>query len=185
MAGEDTMDRILVVPGLHGSGPAHWQSWIEPLLGAGRVEQADWSVPDLDRWAARVEQEVLRQQAPVFLVAHSFGCLASAVAAQRVPGRVAGALFVAPANPEKFGISARMPTDRLDFPSVLAASRNDPWMSYAASRSWAARWDAELVDLGKAGHVNTDSGHGPWPDGLALFERLRQQALLPAESQPA
>ena len=179
------MDRILVVPGLHGSGAAHWQSWIEPLLGAGRVEQADWSEPDLDRWAARVEQEVLRRHAPVFLVAHSFGCLASAVAAHRMPGRVAGALFVAPANPEKFGIGKRIPSDRFDFPSLLAASRNDPWMSYASARSWAARWDSELVDLGNAGHVNTDSGHGPWPEGLALFERLRQQTQMPAEHRPA
>ncbi|HEY9194000.1 MAG TPA: alpha/beta hydrolase [Methyloversatilis sp.] len=179
------MDRILVVPGLHGSGPAHWQSWIEPLLGAGRVEQADWSVPDIDRWATRVEQAVLRQQAPVFLVAHSFGCLASAVAAHRMPGRIAGALFVAPANPEKFGIAARIPDVRFDFPSVLAASRNDPWMSYASAQSWAGRWGAELVDLGNAGHVNTDSGHGPWPEGLVLVERLRQQARLAAEPRLA
>lgn len=168
------MERILVVPGLDGSGPGHWQSWIEPLLGAIRVEQADWTLPDIDLWSARVAEEIQQAPGPVWLVAHSFGCLASAVAAQRLPGRVAGALFVAPANPEKFGITARIPGDAFAFPLVVAASRNDPWMKFLSAASWADRWGARLVDLGNAGHVNTESGHGPWPEGLALFRQLQQ-----------
>jgi uncharacterized protein len=169
------MNQILVVPGLNGSGPDHWQSWIEPLLGADRVEQADWSAPDIDLWSARVEQEIRRRPAPVWLVAHSFGCLASAVAARRVPDRVAGVLWVAPANPGKFGVTDRIPVDAFAFPSVMAASRNDPWMSYPCAANWAGRWGARLVDLGPAGHVNSESGFGPWPDGVALFRALQNE----------
>ena len=25
---------------------------------------------------------------------------------------------------------------------------------------------AKLVDAGFSGHINTESGHGPWPEGL-------------------
>ncbi len=166
----------LIIPGLNGSGPAHWQSWIEPLLGAVRVEQSDWDTPDIDRWSTRIEEEVGRQPAPIWLVAHSFGCLASVVAAHRMQDRIAGALFVAPACPEKFGVTARLPVTAFGFPSVLAASRNDPWMKYLTAVAWAERWGSRLVDLGAAGHVNTDSGHGPWPEGLALFRQLQQSA---------
>ena len=168
------MAPILVVPGRNGSGPDHWQSWMASLLGADRVEQADWTQPDIDLWAAQVESAIRTQRAPVWLVAHSFGCLASVVAAGRAPERVAGALFVAPACPEKFGITARIPAVQRTFPAVLAASRTDPWMKYLSAVAWADRWGARLVDLGAAGHVNVESGHGAWPEGLALFRDLQR-----------
>ncbi|MBE3032888.1 MAG: serine hydrolase family protein, partial [Actinobacteria bacterium] len=78
---------ILTVPGLHGSGPGHWQTrWEQRFPAWRRVEQADWSTPDLPRWSARVGEAVraalaerppTRSKRPVILVAHSFGCLAS------------------------------------------------------------------------------------------------------------
>ncbi|WP_439535559.1 RBBP9/YdeN family alpha/beta hydrolase [Methyloversatilis sp.] len=169
-------DPVLVVPGLNGSGPAHWQSWIEALIGAQRVEQDDWTRPDIDLWSARVEQAIVAQARPVWLVAHSFGCLASMVAASRQADRIAGALLVAPASPDKFGITARIPDTPFPFPTVLAASRNDPWMTFMSAMHWADRWGARLVDLGEAGHVNTESGHGPWPAGLELFSQLQASA---------
>lgn len=172
------MDSVLVVPGLNGSGPEHWQSWIEPLLGATRVEQADWSQPDIDLWSARVADAVRQAPGRVWLVAHSFGCLASSVAAQTVGERIAGALFVAPASPDKFSITERIPASALPFPAIVAASRNDPWMKFLAAASWAERWGAQLVDLGNAGHVNTESGHGAWPEGLELFRRLQRSTSL-------
>lgn len=36
-------DTVLVIPGLRGSGPGHWQSWFEcEVEGAVRVPQTDW-----------------------------------------------------------------------------------------------------------------------------------------------
>ena len=47
--------RLLVVPGLQDSGPAHWQSWLQgQYRDSLRVRQRDWTVPDLERWAARI-----------------------------------------------------------------------------------------------------------------------------------
>ncbi|MDF6676684.1 alpha/beta hydrolase, partial [Escherichia coli] len=50
---------ILTVPGLHGSGPGHWQTrWEQRFPAWRRVEQTDWSTPDLPRWSARVGDAV-------------------------------------------------------------------------------------------------------------------------------
>lgn len=172
------MASTLIVPGLHGSGPAHWQSWLEELLpDARRVHQDDWSCPALPAWAERVTTEIDHARGPVLLVAHSFGCLASAVAATRRPQRVAGLLLVAPADPEKFGVAAALPTTPFAVPSIVVASTNDPWVGIGTARTWAQRWGSRLVNVGAKGHINTDAGFGPWPEGRALYESLAAEAV--------
>ena len=80
----------LIVPGFHGSGPTHWQSWFEAHLpDARRVIGIDWEAPVLARWAGAVRDAIDRAPGPVWVVAHSFGCLASVVAAADRPERVA------------------------------------------------------------------------------------------------
>lgn len=171
------MSAILIVPGLRGSGPGHWQTWWEAREPrSARVEQADWHTPDLSRWSGRVGAAIDRAEAPVWLVAHSFGCLASVHAAARRPGKVAGALLVAPANPDKFGVGPDLPGERLPCPSLLVASLDDPWMSFGRAADWSARWGSRLVNLGRAGHINVESGFGPWPRGPRLLEELRRTA---------
>jgi hypothetical protein len=46
------------------------------------------------------------------------------------------------------------------------ASRNDPYASYDESEEISYAWGSRLLDAGEAGHINLDSGHGPWPEGL-------------------
>jgi hypothetical protein len=172
------MTTILIVPGLRGSGPDHWQSWWEAREPrSARAEQDDWHTPDLSRWSARVGEALGRAEAPVWLVAHSFGCLASVHAAARHPGRVAGALLVAPANPDKFGVGPDLPAQRLPYPSLLVGSLDDPWMSFERAADWSARWGSRLVNLGRAGHINVESGFGPWPRGPRLLEELQHAAV--------
>ena len=64
---------------------------------------------------------------------------------------------------------ADLPAGPLPFPAVLVASRDDPYGSYADSEALAKTWDVELVDAGTSGHLNDESGHGPWPEGLMRF----------------
>jgi predicted alpha/beta hydrolase family esterase len=101
--------RLLIVPGLRDSGPAHWQTWLQSLhRGSLRVVQRDWHTPDLDRWALRIASTLERAGpgAPWLVAAHSFGCLALArhIALHGADG-LAGALLVAPADPDKFGVA--------------------------------------------------------------------------------
>lgn len=184
------LSTTLIVPGLHGSGPAHWQTWMQArIAGARRVEQQDWDSPVLARWAGAVRREIDRAAGTVFLVAHSFGALAAVCAASDRRERVAGALLVAPADPERFtaaglrrpedeyadaGVGPELPASQLGFPSIVVASADDPWLKLTRAAWWADRWGSRFQCLGNAGHINVDSGYGPWPEGLRLFEELRR-----------
>lgn len=178
---------ILIVPGYTNSGPDHWQSrWQARLSTARRVEQAEWSKPVREDWVAKVAEAVNEAEKPVVLVAHSLGVATAvqAIGAFRKP--VAGAFFVAPpdvANPEirpkhlmTFGPYPRAP---LPFPTLVIASRNDHFGSFAQAEDIAAAWGAQLLDAGNAGHINAESGFGPWPEGSLTFARFLSR-LTPA-----
>ncbi|HYP58619.1 MAG TPA: alpha/beta hydrolase [Beijerinckia sp.] len=168
---------ILVIPGLGGSGPDHWQSrWDSKLPTARRVIQADWDRPRLDAWRGRIIEEVERAELPVVFVAHSLGALAVVHAAPFLPEKVKGAFLVAPPSLESVGAIAEidpafvaLPDTLLPFAALVIASRDDPYSSYADSEAFAQKFGAELVDAGLSGHINSESGHGPWPEGLMRF----------------
>ncbi len=166
-------ETTLIVPGLNSSGPLHWQTWFEHQIpNAVRVIQSDWKGADLPKWASRVRREISRQSGPLLIVAHSFGALVAAQAAEDHRHRIAGALLVAPADPERFGVSDLLPHRPLGFPAVVVTSSNDPWISAERAARLAGAWDADFVNLGAAGHINAESGYGPWPGGLRLLQRL-------------
>lgn len=175
----------LIVPGFHGSGPSHWQSWLQDRVPqARRVAGIDWERPVLADWAAAVGRGIDTAPGPVLVVAHSFGCLASVCAAARRPQRVAGLMLVAPADPERFSpaglreeaqdsISHAIPDRPLGMPCLVVASTNDPWVRLSSAAYWADKWGGSMVNVGAAGHINVDSGHGPWPQGIELLDALR------------
>jgi uncharacterized protein len=172
--------RLLVIPGLRDSGPAHWQTWLEGqyLKRAHRVRQADWDAPDLLFWAARIRDTLARHPPSRWVaVAHSFGCLALLrylleCDAAGEPSGVQGALLVAPADPAKFGVALQLPLSRLAVPTVLIASETDPWMRFESACRWSRVWGSRLVSLGDAGHINTESGFGPLPQAKSIVETM-------------
>jgi predicted alpha/beta hydrolase family esterase len=169
---------LLIVPGLGNSGPDHWQSrWQERLSTARRIEQTNWDSAGLGEWTERIIEAVAKSARPVVLIGHSLGVPAIAHAAGSFEsGKVRGAFLVAPPSEEKLrevaGVDpafAPFPRGPLSFPALLVASRNDHYANYRASEDLALDWGANLVDAGEAGHINADSGHGPWPEGLMRF----------------
>jgi predicted alpha/beta hydrolase family esterase len=179
-----TMNTVVLVPGLNDSGPQHWQSlWQRRLPGAVRVEQAQWSLPDLERWSANVGS-VLDTVDDCWIVAHSFGCLATMYALARrfddgALGNVRGVFLVAPADPDKFGVAARLP-GRLPIEGRLVASLSDPWFAWQRAERWAERWGLPAICAGDAGHINVESGHGSWWEGWGWFQQLRAETPPPA-----
>ncbi|HEX5805256.1 MAG TPA: alpha/beta hydrolase [Macromonas sp.] len=178
--------QVLVLPGWHSSGPAHWQSRWESLHGYRRVDQHDWTTPRRGDWLARLDEVVLGTDGPVLLVAHSLGCVLLAAWAkfscQR--DRVQGALLVAPADTEQDALRVQLPgwaplvREPLPFDSVVVASSNDPFCTLARAQSLAHGWGSRFLDAGPLGHLNADSGLGDWPEGHALLEPwLRAQPL--------
>jgi predicted alpha/beta hydrolase family esterase len=57
----------------------------------------------------------------------------------------------------------------LTFPSIVIASTNDVYVSVERARQFADAWGSRLVLIGDAGHINGDSGHGPWPEGEKML----------------
>ncbi len=177
--------RFVIVPGLYGSGPGHWQTLWETRLAATRVEQDDWSTADIDRWAGRLAATFAGIQGSTIVIAHSFGCLALVRAWPHISQRVRGALLVAPADPARFALTAAAVGGPVDAPVHLVASRTDPWLGFEEARTLARHWRCELVDAGAAGHINLASGHGKWSAGWQmLYDLLRRCAPAPTASAP-
>ena len=200
--------RLLISPGLGDSGPKHWQSLWESSHGpdrALRVRRSDesWSRPRLLSWRAELD-ELLRavdaRGERVVVAAHSLGCLNLAdwivsTACSAEPERrrvVAGAMMVAPPNPER---DASVPAGvrefadvvhgsgaaELSMPLVVVASEDDPFASLEFTTRLARRWGANrLWNVGKRGHVNADSGLGAWEEGWRVFER---EVVLPCRDE--
>ncbi|WP_416759858.1 RBBP9/YdeN family alpha/beta hydrolase [Roseateles sp. So40a] len=171
--------RLLIIPGLHDSGPAHWQSWLEQQYrDAHRVRQRDFSQPDLERWSDRIHARIENAGPGEWIaVAHSFGCLALAHHLQRHPDSpVREALLVAPAEPDKFGLAESLPHQRLGRPTALIASQNDPWMSASSALRWATRWGSSYSNIGLVGHINSEAGFGPFPLAKRWVEAARARA---------
>lgn len=172
--------RLLVVPGLHDSGPGHWQTWLQAQhRGAVRVRQRDWREAQLERWSERIDHTLALHPGSSFVaVAHSFGCLALADhLARRADSPVIAALLVAPAEPDRFGLGSRLPPQRLPRSTTMVLSDTDPWMKPAGARRWAQRWGCHGVNLGDAGHINVESGHGSLPLAARWVQAVVQRVL--------
>jgi predicted alpha/beta hydrolase family esterase/catechol 2,3-dioxygenase-like lactoylglutathione lyase family enzyme len=103
---------------------------------------------------------------PAVLVAHSAGCLTVAFWARRHTGPVRAALLVTPPYVEQ------VPRQRLPFPAIVVASRDDPHAAFAEQQRLAEQWGAELFDAGHVGHLDSATGFGPWPQGEELLRAV-------------
>lgn len=193
---------VLIVPGLRDAAPGHWQTLLADelrRLGAPvyEVPPMGRNTLDLISRVMAIERVVQSIQAPagsLRIVAHSGGCIMLAhwalgtLLGGRVPvsaSCVGGALLATPPDfdtPMPDGYPSLdalrdadwlpVPRITLPFPSLIAASLNDPLASYEAVQAMAVDWGSRLVDLGQVGHLNPASGYGHFPLALALIRQL-------------
>ena len=173
------MAAFLIVHGLGGSGPEHWQTWLAGRLRDRGLEVAYPLLPDPDSprpdvWLAALRAELERLRAEdTTVLCHSLGSLLWLHHAARDPGeQVARALLVAPPQPdddepESAGFRP-VPLDRGGVAAaaretVLVCSTDDPWCPPDVSRRIGEKAGVPIRWLEQAGHVNADSGYGPWP----------------------
>lgn len=175
---------VLTIPGLWSSGPDHWQSHWERLAPASfrRVNQHDWETPRLEDWLAALDTAVAEAGSDVLLAAHSLGCALVCHWAHRTRTPARGALLVAPSDVEAPSYPSGptgfepMPLERLRMRSIVVASDDDPYVSPARARAFAAAWGSRLVEVRGQGHVNSASRLAAWPLGLSLLRELRADA---------
>ncbi|WP_404337935.1 RBBP9/YdeN family alpha/beta hydrolase [Sphingomonas sp. MMS12-HWE2-04] len=175
--------KLLIVPGIDGSGARHWQSeWERDLEDCHRVELGCWDQPIRNVWISRIDQAVHDARGDVVLVAHSLGCQAVAWWARLLGASgvssVRAALLVAPPDLDRQDVDRRLdrfapnPEAAFPCPALVVASRDDPYATIGRSREIADQWGAAFVDVGELGHINADSGIADWPDGQALVDLL-------------
>jgi predicted alpha/beta hydrolase family esterase len=177
---------ILIVPGLRDDVAEHWQTWL-----ASRLQRVRTVPPmgrdDLDcaRRVAAIEREATAIDGPLILVAHSGGVIMTAHWARLSKRRVQGALLATPPDFEQpmpagyptmealqQGDWLPVPRNRLPFPSIVAASRDDPLGRIDRVTKLARDWGSRVVDLGAVGHLNPASGFGQWPQAEELVREL-------------
>jgi uncharacterized protein len=173
---------ILIIPGHLGAGEDHWQSrWESKLKTAYRVKQSNWTKPVLVDWLSTLRSALRQAEQPIVLVAHGLGVVAvchlvHSPARNGSADTIAGAFMVAPvsdasivADPRIDPSFAPTPRSRLPFHCHVIASSNDPFCGLPVAQEMAKDWGATLANAGEAGHIDPDSGHGPWPEGLMSF----------------
>lgn len=174
----------LIVPGLNNSGPEHWQSfWEKSLPDTDRVEQENWDHPEKDDWISRLSRYVEKLQTDTVFVAHSLGSITCVEWLLRFENpHVKGAFLVAPADADSVEIIrdfAPVPLEKLPIPSLIVASRNDPFVTFDRAEAFSKAWGSRLVDIGNLGHINAKTRLGEWPEGrryLSEFESSLSQA---------
>lgn len=167
----------LIVPGVGGSDDQHWQSKLEQKLQNVTRVQQNWNAPILEQWIKNWINTVEKIKAPIQVIAHSFGCLTTLAALAKFPHlqtKIKKLILVAPANPtrfSKFGFSHGQHDNyshyfkqlKVNVPSVLIASENDPWLSLQDAQMYAQHWQMPMHNLGRVGHINVASGFGHFP----------------------
>jgi uncharacterized protein len=172
---------VFILPGLGGAGPEHWQTaWEKAFPSFSRVVQANWDRPVYEEWAARLSEAVEASTRPAVLVAHSLGTSLTMRWSFDQPAlarKVAGAFLVAPTDRDHFDRAPDSPLhsfgpmilEKLPFPSVVVASRNDDRVSFERAEAFAAAWGSRLIDAGNLGHIGSAARLGVWPFGLFWF----------------
>lgn len=175
---------LLMVPGYTGSGPRHWQTlWEQQRSSARRVEMPDWDHPDRAAWIEALDRAVQASAEPPVLIAHSCGVSTVVHWAAMGARPVRAALLVAPPDTESSSYPREamtfhpLPEIRLPFPSMVVASSNDPYCTSERAETLARVWGSQLVNVGPCGHLNTDAGFGPWPEGERILVTLIGEPL--------
>ena len=177
---------IVIVPGLRDHVPEHWQTLLEPKLPeAVCVPRMERDKLSCAAWIAELDRTLAVISGPVVLVAHSAGCMITVHWAKRHHRSIKGALLAAPPDfesplPEGYPTqqvlrdNGWIPTPRspLLFPTIVAASTNDPLGRYDRVAELAAAWGSRVVNVGAVGHLNPAAGYGEWPRALEFIREL-------------
>lgn len=183
---------LLLIHGLDGSGEGHWQHWLahkaaERGLNVHFPELPSKESPNLLYWLSLLHLEAVAAGAQTTLVTHSLGAYlwlhyASLKGAQRLD-RV---LLVAPPGETEVRESGRVRgllNIPLDAARIRSAARevlvigtaNDPYNQKGAEQSYAKPLGLPYLGLpASAGHINIESGFGPWPFALEWTQKRKK-----------
>jgi predicted alpha/beta hydrolase family esterase len=178
---------FLILHGLGGSGPGHWQPWLADRLARdGHTvrfpDLPDPHSPDPQVWKLAVLAEladgptafggVCPDGGERVVICHSLSCIAWLAASEEIERPVDRVALVAPPS-----LGSGVPEVLPFFPVIATAqgvaaaahhtrlicSDDDPYCPEGAATLYGGPLDLP-IDLHRGrGHLNIDSGLGPWP----------------------
>jgi uncharacterized protein len=171
---------FLILHGLEGSGPDHWQTWLAGRLGERGESVAYPDLPDPfdpqpDLWLAVLRSELAAMEGERIVLCHSLACrlwllhahahVGSAHVAERV-------LLVAPPCVDNIEQVVRFDTFGVSGDDVRRAapvtrmlcSDADPYCPVGAVAVYGEPLELDYEVIPGGGHLNPDAGYGPWPE---------------------
>ena len=162
---------FLILHGLEGSGPGHWQTWLAARLRADNERVAypdlpDADMPSLAAWRSALEGELLAlPEGETIVVCHSLSCLLWLHHVGEGGAQADRALLVAPPS-ESAGVPQIAGFFPVPLPALtgarLVCGDNDPYCPEGAQHVYGVLGIPVDVIPGGA-QLNPDAGYGPWP----------------------
>jgi uncharacterized protein len=162
---------FLILHGLQGSGPGHWQSWLAARLRAAGERVAFPDLPDADSpspfaWRATLDGEVAALPGSAIVVCHSLACLLWLHHVADGGAQAERVLLVAPPS-ESGGIAEIAGFFPVPLPALtgarLVCSDDDPYCPEGAARLYGEPLGIPVDVLAGKRHMNPEVGYGPWP----------------------
>ncbi len=173
------MSSYLILHGLGGSGPHHWQTWLSHELAERNYHVSyptfsNFDAPNKEIWLEELTSawQEIPEKDNLIVVTHSLGCLLwlHFSASQRI--RIAKkAILVAPPSP-----AGVLPEAKSFFPvplgrNELKRAADETLFVHSSNDHYCSMKDVtnymnlgfSTITLPNMGHINTDSGHGKWP----------------------
>jgi predicted alpha/beta hydrolase family esterase len=176
--------KVLLLHGWGGSDYPHWQSWLAGELAkdygcVNFLKFSDFDHPKLAVWL-REAKAALEEFRPDIVICHSLAnTLWFHLCKQKKELRELQKLYlVAPPSIEcdiaelsEF-FPVVVPKQLFAKEALLITSTNDPYMTQEEAKKVQKELDVPMKVIQNGGHLNADSGYGPWPWMLSEVESL-------------
>ncbi len=166
--------KVLLLHGWGGSDSPHWQSWLASQIAKeyGKVsflKFSNFDFPQKDLWKEELNKE-LDSFKPDIVVCHSLAnTLWFHLCNEQNLQKVDKLFLIAPpslnSNIEELNsfFPLTIPKKLYAKESLIVCSDNDPYMNIDEAKQLQKELNIEMHILENAGHINSDSGYGPWP----------------------
>jgi uncharacterized protein len=169
---------FLIIHGLGGSGPAHWQTWLFHELKQQNFHVcypifSNYDTPNKESWLQELSTALqsLPENHRKTVITHSLGCILwlhyIAGQTKKIADQV---ILVAPPSPTVVLPEAKsfypVPLERENVlraakDTLFVHSTNDPYCDIEDSINYLTL-NVPSISLSNMGHINTKSGHGEW-----------------------
>ena len=175
--------KVLLLHGWGGSDFPHWQSWIAGELARDYgcvcfLRFSDFDRPKRDLWREEL-LNTLEDFRPDIVICHSLAnTLWLHISQTQQINEVQKLYLVAPPSLQcdiqelQEFFPQEIPSTLNAAETLLVCSDNDPYMSIDEAKNLQKKLQIDMKILKDAGHINADSGYGPWPWMLSEVKSL-------------